>query len=99
MTNKYKQIGLIALAMAVVGCNMGDAPSGGSAAEVQANFDKEDPQKQIQTIQGSPASPEKKAQLIKAIEDKYHVKAGDKPVAGGSQSNPVGGASQNGSSK
>ncbi len=65
------------LGMGVVlgGCNMGMAPSGGDSAQVIANFQKEDPQQQIRTIQSSPASPERKAQLIKDIEDKYHIQA------------------------
>jgi len=87
MRNVLKKLCLLGVAVALTGCNMGMAPSGGSTADVQANFQKEDPQVQIKTIQGSPASPERKAQLIKAIEDKYGVKAeGNGPVGGGSQS-------------
>jgi len=84
-----KSAGLLAFAVILVGCSS-DAPTGGSAAQIEANFQKEDPQKQIAVIQGSPASPERKAQLIKEIEDKYHIKANaGGPVGGGTQSRPA----------
>ena len=58
------------------GCDsIGNAPSGGSPAEVESNFKKEDPQQQIRVVQNSPASPEKKAALIKEIEARTGVKA------------------------
>jgi len=71
-------------AILAAGCNVGNAPSGPQTPEaIQAEFDKQNPQEQIKVIQSSPASPERKAQLIKAIEDKYHVKAGEAPVQKG----------------
>lgn len=57
------------------GCSVGDAPSGGSSAEVEANFKKLDPQEQIKIIQAGPAPADQKAKLIKDIEDKYGIKA------------------------
>lgn len=70
---------------AISGCNVGNAPSVDSPKEVEANFQKEDPQEQIKTIQNSPASAEKKAELIKAIETKYGIKAGEAGAAHGTQ--------------
>ena len=81
-------LGALVLAGSAVGCdNIGNAPSGGDTKQVEANFAALPPEQQIQTIQLSPASPEKKAELIKAIQDKYHISAGAAPVQGKTQSN------------
>jgi len=92
MKRLTKPLGLLVLGIALCGCNMGMAPSGGSSAEVEANFKKMDAKKQIEIIKSSPASAERKAQLIKEIEDRTGVKDdGNSAVAGGSQSNKAGG--------
>ncbi len=70
---------------ATLGCNVGMAPGVQSSAEVEQNFKELDPQAQIKVIQSSPAPADRKAELIKAIEDKYHVKAGEAPVQAGAQ--------------
>jgi len=90
MKHDTRKLILAGAALALAGCNMGMAVDGGSAQDIKNRFQSMDPQAQIKVIQGSPASPEKKAELIKAIEDKYHITAGATPVAGGSQSNPAG---------
>jgi hypothetical protein len=84
-----RQTLLCLVAISLVGCNVGMAPSGGDKAQVEANFKQLDPQEQIRIIQSSPAPPDRKASLIKDIETKYGVKAATGPVAGGSQSNPT----------
>jgi hypothetical protein len=83
--NKFsKSALLLSVAMVVTaGCNAGMAPAVNSPAEVEKNFKEEDPQQQIKVIQMSPAPPAKKAELIKAIEDKYGIKAGAAPVQPG----------------
>jgi hypothetical protein len=67
-------LGVLVAGTALCGCNVGMAPTGGSPAEMEANFKKEPPEQQIRTIQMSPASPERKAQLIKDIQTKYGLK-------------------------
>jgi hypothetical protein len=80
ISNLEKLVLGVVIMASLTGCDVGNAPSGGSPAEVENNFKKEDPQTQINTIRMSPASEERKAQLIKEIEDKYHIKASDAPT-------------------
>ncbi len=80
--NKFALLGSVAL-LVTVGCNAGMAPGVQSSAEVEKNFKDLDPQAQIKTIQSSPAPQAKKDELIKAIEQKYGVKAGDASVQPG----------------
>ena len=70
-------VGLAFVATVVTGCSVGNAPEGLSSSEVQSEFAKQDPQKQIQGIQASPLPPEEKEKRIKEIEQKYGITRGD----------------------
>jgi len=68
------------------GCsNVGNAPEGPTAGQVQADFAKQDPQQQIKGIQFSPLPPAEKERRIQEVEAKYGVKRGDPttPISNG----------------
>jgi dethiobiotin synthetase len=65
----------IVFALTLSGCdNIGNAPKGPDASEVQQEVSKETPQQQINFYKFSPMSADKKAAKIKEIEEKYGVK-------------------------
>lgn len=79
-----KRILVLALgagALALGGCSVGDAPKGLDAAQVQTEFSKQDPQKQIQGLMASPLPAAEKEKRIKAIEDQYGIKRGAPPTS------------------
>jgi len=66
------------------GCsNIGNAPQGPDPAQVQAEFSKQDPQKQIQGIQYAPIPAAEKEKKIEEIEKKYGIKRGEAPAQKG----------------
>ncbi|MHB8637081.1 MAG: hypothetical protein ACYC96_11490 [Fimbriimonadaceae bacterium] len=73
---------LLAVCSAVVvlgsaGCSsIGNAATGPSEAQIKQNENALPPDQQIKLIQSSPMPAAEKAKRIKAIEDKYGVKAG-----------------------
>ena len=75
-------VGLLAVALA--GCNVGNAPEPMSESDLKSAVEKLPPQDQINYINASPMPPAMKAQRIKEIEDKtgYKAPASGVPAAG-----------------
>jgi hypothetical protein len=65
---------LSALALSMIGCNVGDAPSGPSQAEYQKSLDNMTPDQRIKWIESSPLNPDQKAKEIAAIKAKAGIK-------------------------
>lgn len=85
----YKNLFLgvcLAAASLLAGCsNVGNAPEGPTADQVQAELAKQDPQQQIVAIQHSPIPFAEKEKKIQEIEKKYGItrKDGDAPTGPG----------------
>jgi hypothetical protein len=62
-------------ALAVAGCNVGNAPEPMSESDLKSAVDKLPPKDQISYINSSPMPAEMKAQRIKEIEEKTGYKA------------------------
>lgn len=72
------------LALAIGGCNVGNAPEPMSESDLKSAVDKLSPKDQIDYINSSPMPPAMKAQRIKEIEDKtgYKAPASNAPKTG-----------------
>jgi len=95
LKNALVVVGLVVAVLVIIQfglafSNIGMAPTGGTPEEVERNFKNEPAQMQIDTIKRSPASPERKAQLIHDVEVRtgYKDKSGD-VVSGGMESGPA----------
>lgn len=66
-----KTILAILAALAVVGCDAGNAPAPMSDADVKTQIDKMSPENRIKFIQNGPGSPEQKEKEIAAIKKEH----------------------------